>query len=100
MTILIYALIYTPYKGGNWSVTNLKYDKYLLILFNCNCLFRPLARQKGPFITAHFKSSLHNCVHHCMLKQVLLITIYRPYGSDLWLSFSSAAWTVSLLKLD
>jgi len=35
------------------------------MLLNCNCLFRPLAKQslgllqKQPFITAHFKSSLH-----------------------------------------
>ena len=57
--------LYTPYKGewNNWSVTSLKYDKYLSTLFNCNCLFRPLVKQsllqKQPFITAHFKSSLH-----------------------------------------
>jgi len=52
---------------------------------NANQLFRPLdipsllmllLLHKLPFITAHFKSSLHNAhhVHHCTLKQASGVT--------------------------
>ena len=50
---------------------------------------------KQPFITAHFKSSLHLYVHHCTLKQALLCLSLSLFVS-LSVSFSAS---VSLLSL-
>src|SRR6218665_2523836 len=54
---------------------NNKYPIRHLVLLNSSL-------HKQPFITAHFRSSLHNILHHCTIKQALGGSFLDHFGPD------------------